>query len=201
MVNSNDVDLDKILEVEPEATVEQPPERPLENATEEKNLEAEASLRAQDRIRELAADKKRLEEQLAIKNQTSLDTFVNSIQDEPSRELLKTYSSLLKQELQSQFSPVVDEYQSNKFEIEYAKLAGNNADLAAHKDEIRKDYLRNPSQSLKSIVGERLVDIQSAKIKPIEDTPSAVNRGQKTIDADTSKDDLYAILEQRPPLI
>lgn len=203
MEKTNDVDLDKVLDIEPEPQVEEPLERPLETP-DVKPVEQEEdtmSPRAQERIRELVEEKKHLEDKLNTRDSNELDTFINSIQDAPSRELLKTYGSLLQKSIESRVAPVVDDYQAQKFEKEFSQFAGTNPDLAAHKDDIRKTYLRNPSQSLKGIVGERLVDIATAKIKPLESTPSAVNRNAAPSLEDASTEDLYALLESKPPIL
>lgn len=159
---------------------------------------AEASKRAQDRIEELVAENKKLLESQALSNSTDLDKFVNSIEDEPSRNLLKTYGELLMSKIDQKVNPVVDEYQESRFDKEFSQYA-NIPGLSSHKDDIKKSYLRNPSLGVKSLVGDTLLDIQKSAIKPIEDSTSIASREKQDI-GDASKEDLYAMLETKPPI-
>lgn len=159
-------------------------------------IEKEESSRANERIQQLLKEKKDLEDRLNSQSNSDLDKFVDSIQDEPSRNLLKQYGKLMTETFRKEVSPVMDEYNTAKFDREFSKFEGIT-DLAAHKEELRKTFLRNPSQSLKALVGEILVDNQSSKIVPIERSSSQVNRSAPNI-ADASKDDLYALLESMP---
>jgi hypothetical protein len=209
-MDTKDVDLDELLGEKPEVEEKETP-----GASAEKPAEAPAdgggtggspdlSPRAQERIKTLLEENKGLKEALQSRNSSQIDTFINSIQDEPSRNLLKQFGSLLLKDVETRFQPALSQYNDDRFEREFSQYASKIPALADHKEDIRKTFKRNPSQSLKSIVGDALVDIQSAAIKPVESAPSAVNRTQRPDAsglADKSTDELYDILEtQRPPI-
>ena len=160
---------------------------------------AEASARANERIRELVEENKALKEKSNLSNSTDIDKFINSIEDEPSRNLLKTYGDLLRADITKTVNPVVQNYQESQFEKEFSEFGSKIPELASHREEIKKTYLNNPSLSIKSIVGDTLLDIQTSKIKPLEDSTSVASREKPSI-ADASKEDLYAMLDSRPPI-
>lgn len=204
-METKDVDLEALL-AEPQEAVD-PAGASAEKVTEDSPSDGGTppndaiSLRAQERIRELVEENKKLKDANDTRSNSDVDAFLNSIEDEPSRNLLKQYSALMEQKLQKSINPVVVDYQTARFEKEFSQFAAVSPDLAEHKEDIRKDFLRNPSQSLKGMVGERLMDIQSSKIKPLETATPTVNRsGTPSLDT-LDKDSLYDILEnQRPPI-
>lgn len=205
MNNNIDVDLDALLGAKESGEVETSGAsdkniNETESASESVNtLSEESSSRANERIRELVEEVNSLKQSQSVREGNELDTFINSIEDVPSRELLKTYGSLMEKSLEKRFSPVLEEYNSAKFEKEFSGYANKIPDLEAHKEELRKTYLRNPSQSLRNLVGDVLLETQSSKIKPIERVASVANRDKAEV-GDASKDELYAMLEQRPPI-
>lgn len=212
MTTINDVELEAILADDSKpitaigASAEKGDTKTPEQAAAEKaatdaaDLEkTQASARENDRVRKLAEENTLLKEQLNAQNSTDIDKFVSSIADEPSRNLLKTYGDLLRADINKRINPVVDRYQESRFEEEFKQFGDKIPELAGHKDEIRKSYLRNPSLAIKSLVGDVLLDIQTSKIKPLENSISIANRGQQDI-SDASKDDLYAMLETKPPI-
>lgn len=211
MVNNTDVELEALLnEDKGSGEVVTPVASDENNKTVTPDLKADeiaqASARANERIRELVEQNKATEEQLTklkesfnTKNSTELDTFINSIEDEPSRNLLKTFGNLMRQDVRKEYNPVLEEYNSSRFEKEFAEYGAKVPELAAHKEEIKKNYLRNPSQPLKALVSETLLDITASKIKPVESAPSVASRSKPEL-ADASTEDLYAILESRPPI-
>ena len=171
----------------------------IETAKSEALAQAEASVRAEERIRELAEENKKLRDSISTQSSTDLDKFVDSIEDEPSRNLLKQYGSLLRKEFQNDIAPVKDDLYSSRFEKEFA-MYEKIPELTPFKDELRKSFMRNPSQSLKALVGETLIDAQTSRIKPIDQTVSQASRTAPTVDDNTSKEDLYALLDQKIPL-
>ncbi len=197
----------KVEDVTPEAKAAEEAKAAAAKAAQDKEKE-EASARENDRVRKLndektAAEKrvKELEDEKAIQNSTDLEKFIASVQDEPSRNLLKTFGTLMQADMNKKFSPVLNKYEEERFESEFKQFSDKIPDLAAHKDEIKKQYMRNPSLAIKSLVGDTLLDIQTSKIKPIADDSSVANRGKVDI-SEASKDDLYDILEtQKPPII
>ena len=178
---------------------EQKAQEDADKAAKDKEEASQASVRENERVRKLAEENTKLKEQLATQNATDIDKFVNSIADEPSRNLLKTYGDLLRADINKRINPHVDKYQESRFEDEFKQFGDKIPELAQHKEEIKKQYMRNPSLAIKSLVGDTLLDIQTSKIKPLESDSSIANRGKQDI-GDASKDDLYAILESRPPL-
>lgn len=201
---SNDVDLEAILadeslDIEPDgASAEK-----TDNDDTTKDVEQakdEASPRAQERIRELVEENRILKESTNLQSSTDLDKFINSIEDEPSRNLLKQFGHLVREDARKEYAPVLEDYNASRFEKEFSSYESKIPALATHKDEIRKTFLRNPSQSLKALVGDTLLEIQSLKIKPLDNSSSVASRTKQDLPADASKEDLYDILESRPPI-
>lgn len=204
MTNNTDVELDAILADDSKPITDlgasdQKSETTIPVETAAVDLAAEASARANERIRELIDENKSLKESFNLSNSTDLDKFTASIEDEPSRNLLKTYGNLLRDEIRKEYNPVVEDYNVTRFEKEFAMYGEKVPELAAHKEELRKTYLRNPAQSLKALVGDTLLDIQTSKVKPIERAAGIASRSAPEI-ADATTDDLYAFLESRPPI-
>lgn len=163
---------------------------------EEDKANAEASIRAQDRIRELVEENARLKEAGIPKDEFSdVETFINAIEDEPSRKLLQQYSVLLEKKLSSQFSPVLSEYHQSKFDKEFDTFALKAPSLNAYKEELKKSFNRNPNQSLKALIGEVVVENLLTRVKPIEKQASVANRNAPDLSLVDKKEDLYAILE------
>ena len=75
-------------------------------------------------------------------------------------------------------SPIEKANNEARFEEEFKKFDKIEG-LADHKNDIKKTFLRNPSQSVKALVGEVVTDLQMSKVKPIEKTPSNPNRAGK----------------------
>ena len=156
-------------------------------------VEPEASARANERIRELLEENKKLKE---FNTQSDdLELFVSSIEDEPSKNLMRRWGSLLEKRIDSKINPVVSDYNISRFEKDFSSFADKLPELASHKSEMLKTYLRDPSQSIKSIVGDTLLDLQTSKIKPIEKTISQASRSAVKIADVETKEDLYALLE------
>ena len=189
----------KVEKTAEQLAAEQKDKEDADKAAKDKEEASHASVRENDRVRKLAEENTKLKEQLATQNATDIDKFVNSIADEPSRNLLKTYGDLLRADINKRINPVVDKYQESRFEDEFKQFGDKIPELAQHKEEIKKQYMRNPSLAIKSLVGDTLLDIQTSKIKPLESDSSIANRGKQDI-GDATKDELYAILESRPPL-
>lgn len=159
------------------------------------------SPRAQERIRELVEENNRLKaerEQQQTPSFQDLDSFINSVEDEPSKQLLKTFAELQERKIQTQYQPLLEQQKKAAFEQEFAVFESKAPILSKFKGEIEKQYLRD-NKSIKTAVGETLVDIALNRLKPIEQTPSSVNRQAPDI-SNMNKDDLYSLLEQNKPL-
>ena len=166
------------------------------------------SPRAQKRLREQAATIKELAEKEAEKppevppedkKETpqgfkNVNEFLSAVQDEPSRKLLEKFYGVIKGEINTTLAPVEKANAEAKFNEEFGKYEKIEG-LADYKNDLRKTFLRNPNQSLKSLIGETVADLQLSKVKPIETEKSTPNRGGKPNLDDLSKDDLYAQLD------
>ena len=200
----------------PGASPEKPAEKetPKEETKEDENAElseediSKLSPRAQKRIREQAAEIKRLAEKPAEKSPEevpkkedkpdsqsfkNVKEFLSAVEDEPSRNLLEKFYQVIKSETSTVLAPIEKQNNEAKFNEEFGKYEKIEG-IADYKDDLRKTFMRNPSQSLKALIGETLTDLQLNKIKPIEKTPSTPNRG-KVDTSNLSKDELYTMLE------
>ncbi len=169
--------------------------------------------RAQKRIRDLAeqvkelakkpAEEKKPQED-AKKNDNdaedfkNVDEFLNAVEDDDSRELLRKFYKVVKNETSTILSPLEKKNNEAKFDEEfsaYEEIEG----VSDYKSDLKKTFMRDPSQSVKALVGEVLADISLHKIKPIEKKPSEVNReGEVNLD-NLSLDELYALQESKRP--
>ena len=169
------------------------------------------SPRAQKRIRELADKVKELAEQPEKEKEIvppvddkekeishdfkNVKEFLDAVQDEPSRKLLEKFYNVIKGEMSETLSPIETANNKLKFETEFAKYE-NVEGLKDYKNDLMKTFLRDPSQSFKALIGETIADLQVAKVKPVEKTPSSPNRGGKVNLDDLSLSELYDTLEQ-----
>jgi hypothetical protein len=164
--------------------------------------------KAQKRIREQAAEIKRLAEEAtkvpdapapedtpAPQDFKNVNEFLNAVEDEPSRKLLEKFYGVIKGEMSSTLAPIEQKNNETRFETEFSQYATIEG-LADYKNDLRKSFLRNPSMSIKSLVGEIVTDLHLHKIKPIEGTRSTPNRGPVDT-SNLSKDELYALLESQ----
>ena len=230
MAEEKDVDLyaelKKTLEA-PEETKEEiaagaSPEKPKEEVVtpkeetkEDENAElseediSKLSPRAQKRIREQAAEIKRLAEESASKKELevpkkedkpdsqsfkNVKEFLSAVEDEPSRNLLEKFYQVIKSETSTVLAPIEKQNNEAKFNEEFGKYEKIEG-IADYKDDLRKTFMRNPNQSLKALVGEVVTDLQLNKIKPIEKTPSTPSREGKIDLEGKSKDELYDLLD------
>lgn len=204
------------------ASAEKKPEEKKEVVTPEKDDDQGAELseeeisklspRAQKRIREQAAEITRLasltppeekkEEAPADDKKKpdsqdfkSVQDFLAAVEDEPSRNLLEKFYSVIKGEISTTLSPIEQKNNEARFESEFAQYAEIDG-LADHKDDLRKTFMRNPNQSVKALVGEVVTDLQMNKVKPVEKTPSSPKHGGKVTTDNLSKDELYTLLDQ-----
>ena len=226
MAEEKDVDLyaelRKTLEAPEESKVEETPgaspEKPKEEVVapkEDENAElseedvSKLSPRAQKRIREQAAEIKRLAEKPAEKspeeipkkedkpdpqNFKNVKEFLSAVEDEPSRNLLEKFYQVIKSETSTVLAPIEKQNNEAKFNEEFGKYEKIEG-IVDYKDDLRKTFMRNPNQSIKALIGETLTDLQLNKIKPIEKTPSTPSREGKIDLEGKSKDELYDLLE------
>jgi len=192
------------------------PEKPTEEKTPEKeNQEPELSEeeisklspRAQKRIRELAdkvkelaskPEPKEVEEEPKPKTKDSqnfknVQEFLSAVQDEPSRNLLEKFYGVIKSETSEILAPVEKANAEAKFNEEFAKYEKIEG-LSDYKNDLKKTFLRNPKQSLKALIGEVVIDLQTSKVKPLEKTPSTPKRG-KVDTENLDKEQLYDLLD------
>ena len=167
------------------------------------------SPRAQKRIRDLASQVKELAEKPAEKSPVespetedepaqefkNVQDFLSAVQDEPSRNLLEKFYQTIKGEMKETLSPIEQANNKAKFENEFSIYADKIEGLADYKSDLQKTFLRNPNQSLKSLISDVALDLQLNRVKPIEKTPSSPNRSGTVNLDNASKDELYAQLE------
>lgn len=164
--------------------------------------------RAQKRIREQAAEIKRLAEEATKKVPESpkevekksdphdfdnVKDFLSAVQDKDSRVLLEKFYNVMKKETSIVLAPMEQKNNEIKFETEFAQFEKIEG-LIDYKNDIRQTFLRDPKQSIKTLIGEIVTDLQLNKVKPIEKTISTPNRG-KVDTSNLSKDQLYDMLE------
>ena len=162
--------------------------------------------KAQKRIKDLAAEVKRLaelpkeikEEPKSEEKEISstepkfknVQEFLEAVQDKPSRELLEKFYGVIKGEISTTLSPIEKSNNEAKFNEEFAKYEKIEG-LADYKNDLRKTFLRNPNQSVKTLINEVVADIALNKVKPTETSPSSPSR-QGDVDLDKlSTDELY----------
>ena len=189
-------------------------ETPKEDENAELSEEdiSKLSPRAQKRIREQAAEIKRLAEEAqkpkeespnnpqeseddpAPKGFKNVQEFLAAVQDEPSRKLLEAFYGVVKREISTTLSPIELANNEAKFEQEFTKFEKIEG-LADYKNDLKKTFLRNPNQSLKALVGEVVTDLSLSKIKPIDKTVPTPKRDGKIDIEGKSKDELYDMLD------
>ncbi len=218
------VDESEPLEKESKVASDQKPEEDKDIDTSKSKVDVEAgelseeeisklSPRAQKRIRDLAekvkefADKPKEEtpkEEKIIPDENDegnnspkfkdVKEFLNAVEDQPSRKLLEKFYEVIKGETSSILAPIEQKNNEVKFETEFSKYDKIEG-LSDYKNDLKKTFMRNPNQSLKSLIGEIAIDLQMNKVKPTESSPSLPNRnGEVNLD-DLSKDDLYTKLD------
>jgi len=178
-----------------------------ENAEMSEDEISKLSPRAQKRIRELADKVKELaepkeepeeepeepQEPETKQSFNNVKDFLQAVEDEPSRILLEKFYGVIKGEMSSTLAPIEQKNNEARFEQEFATYSTIEG-LDGYKNDLRKTFLRNPNQPIKTLVGEVVTDLQLNKIKRIESTPSTPNRGKQDI-SKLSKEELYDLLE------
>lgn len=224
MENNKDVEtedlyseLRKTLEISKESEAEEASlaseEKPTTESTVENENESEElsedeisklSPRAQKRIRDLAEQVKTIAEKEETP-ETPIDSptpsnfkdvkeFLEAVQDEPSRKLLETFYGVIKAENSVTLAPIEKANNEAKFNeefVKYEKIEG----LSDYKNDLKQTFMRNPNQSLKSLISETVTDLAMNKLKPTEKKPSTSNHDGKVDISNLSKDQLYDMLE------
>jgi hypothetical protein len=217
----NDVDLDKFLSESEEHS-------PSGASTEKENADGKGSKssdqnasegvktpgmseRENSRVRDLVDEVSALKEFITQKlnhsqpaessrDASDLDKFLEStVSDKPSRELLKKYAGVLRDEMKAEFrkefNPRFSEVEDMRFEREFSQYASRFPNLQAHKQELLKTFKANPNASVKALVGELILEQSASRVKPVETQRSQARRDR--IDTDSmSKDELYELLEE-----
>lgn len=167
--------------------------------------------RAQDRIRKLAADLKAIkdketgdgdepEDKPATEEKdaefNTVEDFLAAVQDDASRKLLETFAKVLDKKTGTALAPLIEANAGKVFDEkfkDFERIPG----MSDFRDDLRKTFVRNPNQSLKALVGEKLVDLQSGRIKPTVKKPStpAHGGGDRMDTAGKSKEELYDMLD------
>jgi hypothetical protein len=202
---------------EPSVASDQKPQDESESIDDDESGDVELSEeeisklspRAQKRIRSLAEQVKALADTKAddepspevdpdepapqSHNFKNVKEFLAAVEDEPSRKLLESFYNVIQGDLSSTLAPIEQQNKTTQFENEFSKYETIEG-LDDHKASLLKTYLRNPSVSIKSLISEKVTDLQLNKIKPIESDPSTPRRG-KIDTSDLSKEELYDLLE------
>jgi hypothetical protein len=165
------------------------------------------SPRAQQRIRDLAEQVKTLstkeiervedkeivpDKPLEFKN---VDEFLNAVQDKDSRKLLEEFAKAMKKETSSTLAPIEAKNNETKFDTEfsrYEKIEG----FADHKDDLKKTFLRNPTQDIEALFAKKVTDLTLNRIKKVEEKPSDPNRGGKPDLDNLDLEGLYDALDK-----
>ncbi|MDE2020609.1 MAG: hypothetical protein KGJ13_09765, partial [Patescibacteria group bacterium] len=127
----------------------------------------------------------------------NIKEFLDAVEDEPSRELLSHLYNVIKKETSSILGPVEQRNNEARFEAEFSAYAAKFPNLADHKNDLRKTFLRNPETPIKSLIGDTLVDLQMAKVEIQGEGESKASReGKPDLDS-MSKEDLYGELENQ----
>jgi len=225
MSENNDVDLYKELEdelnksesVDDSGAGNQEPnkeDKPNEEIVNEDGDLSEDEIsklspRAQKRIREQAEKIKELsakeiapkEEEKEISPESKehdfkdVSEFLNAVQDKDSRKLLETFYGVIKKETSSTLAPVEEANNKAKFEATFGKYEKIDG-IGDYKEELKKTFLRNPSQDIDSLFAKTVTDITLNRIKKVENKPSDPNRnGRVNLDGATLEQ-LYDALDQ-----
>lgn len=206
MEDNNDVELNALLGITSETTTHG---ASAENSEENKSSstatddsaatkkEDESSQRAQERIRELVEENNRLK-QPKTDAPVDMDSFLSKINDEGTRNLLKEFGTVVQATVEKQYKPVLSSYQDDRFEKEFAVYVGKLPNLAHHKEQLKKEFIRNPNADLKGVVGNLAMDILTSKVKPLETKTTQAPRDEVAVNLDNaSKEDLYAMLNAK----
>ena len=223
MTENNDVDLYEDLKKEldksgvedtPLAGEQKPKEEVIPPKVDDKDEPeiseeeiSKLSPRAQKRIRDLAEQVKELstkeiekvEEKEIIPDKPhefkDVNEFLDAVQDKDSRKLLETFAKVLRKETSSTLAPIEAKNNETKFETtfsQYEKIDG----MTDYKEELKKTFLRDPSQDLGSLIAKTVTDLTLNKIKKVEDKPSDPNRNGK-VDLDSlDLEGLYDALDK-----
>ena len=163
-MDNNDVELNALLGIDSEelttngASAENSTEELPSVAADIATNEAK-SKRENDRIRELVEENRKLKE-----SQSWLDT----IEDKGTQELLRRTIEEAESRIEAKYKPVLSNFTEDKFEKEFAQYANKIPNLSLHKEELKKEFVRNPNSDLKGLIGSRVMDIVSSRITPLE---------------------------------
>ncbi len=183
-----------------------------EGADENEEFTAEEfaalSPRAQKRIRDLAQKVKDGEKPADAEDKPekkdaeakpedfeTMEDFLAAVADPASRKLLNTFAKVIDKTQNSKIGPLLAADAGKRFDSAFAtfeKIEG----IGAYKEDLKKTFMRNPSVDLKALVGAKLVDLQTSKIKPTEKRISTPSHGGGKVNLDgLTKDELYDQLE------
>jgi hypothetical protein len=224
MSENKDVDLYKELQDElakagaedaPVAGDQKPKEEdklPEDKTKDEPELSEEEisklSPRAQQRIRDLAEQVKTLSTKEIEKVEDKeiipedkphefkdVDEFLNAVQDKDSRKLLEEFSKVIKKESSSVLAPFEAKNNEAKFDTEFSKYEKIEG-FADHKDDLKKTFLRNPTQDIEALFAKKVTDLTLNRIKKVEEKPSDPNRGGKPDLDNLDLEGLYDALDK-----
>ena len=208
MPNDNDVDLEAMLSESGQDDGSGASAPKDTTQSDSKVVKPSESERENERIRVLVEENNTLKTQLADKSKpaessgndksvaqpTDLDSLLETkVADPGSREVLRSIAQLLEKNIESKYAPKMSEVEQERNERQFDSLAGKIPALAPFKTEVLKSLQNKPGTSLKSLVGEILIDKQLSKIKPTETQGSNVSREAPDLDS-MELEDLYELL-------
>lgn len=182
-----------------------------ENAEMTEEELSKESPRAQKRIKDLLEknkaltdSKKREEETPIIPTEEKPDPakpvfktvqdYLDAVEDEDTRNLLEGLSQVMMKELSSTVEPLQAQKNTIEFEKQFKEFEGLE-DIVDFKDDLMMTYQRDPSKSVKALVGETLVDLQTKKVATSVDTPSQPDHSGEINTDGMELEDLYSTLD------
>lgn len=190
-MDNNDVELNALLGIDSEeittsgASATNSTEDLSSVAASDATKEVE-SRRENDRIRLLVEENKKLKES---------QNWLEGIEDEGTRNLLKKTIEEAESRIESKYKPLMSNYREERFDKEFAQYAEKLSNLIPHKDELKKEFLRNPNSELKGMVGNLTMELLISKLTPLESKGTQAPRDEVVGNlSSASKEDLYAML-------
>ncbi len=153
------------------------------------------ALKGRDEIIKELVQKQRSKSSNELSADENIDSFVEKIEDEPTRKLLKDYGDVLKKTIAKEFTPRLEKVKEMEFDKEFGAMAEKFPQLELFREEAKKSFKTNPNVSVKSIVGEMVLENSLTKPKPIEGNAGIAKRERIDINS-ASKEELYELLEE-----
>jgi hypothetical protein len=143
-----------------------------------------ASERANARIRELTAELERakatdrvVDSASTVKLPDEMEAFLNSVADEPSRQMLRQFSQIqskvYKESTIGELAPLLEKSRADRFENEISNWEKKLPELGPYRDSMRKTYMRDTSIPIENLVRDVTFKIRTGTAAPIESASSS----------------------------